>query len=185
MPWQETCPVRERMKLVTAYAQGEASMSELCRRLGISRKTAYKWWSRYCESGVDGLKDRPSRPLSSPRKTSEEVEGLVVKLRRTYPSWGPRKLRVALEAAHPMLEIPAASTIGEVLKRNGMIERRRRRRQAVRASQSGAQGKEGDGEGDVPVVQKPIEKRTVVAIDPAGHAVCKGLLSGVDELSHA
>ena len=46
MPWQETCPVRERLKLVQAYGRGEASMAELCRRFGVSRKTGHKWWAR-------------------------------------------------------------------------------------------------------------------------------------------
>jgi transposase-like protein len=38
-------------------------MSELCRSHGVSRKTAYKWWRRYFESGVEALKDRRSRPV--------------------------------------------------------------------------------------------------------------------------
>src|SRR5262245_59294450 len=134
MPWQETCPVRERMKFMLAYTAGEASMAELCRSYGVSRKTAYKWWRRYCATGVEGLKDQKSRPRSSPRQTPEKVEVVIVELRGAYPSWGPRKLQVALKAKWPRLSIPAASTIGEVLRRNGLIVRRRRKRRAVPAT---------------------------------------------------
>src|SRR5690348_632806 len=100
MPWQETCPVRERMKLVLAYAGGRWSMSELCRTHGVSRKTAYKWWRRYCDSGVGALKDRTSRPHTSPTQVVERVERAIVELRQMYPTWGPRKLRAVLERTH-------------------------------------------------------------------------------------
>ena len=126
--------MRERWKLVQAYANGEASMAELCRRFGVSRKTGHKWWHRYCEEGKDGLRGRSSRPRRSPSQTPEEVERAIIRLRRTYPCWGPRKLRVALKHDSPDLEVPAASTIGEVLKRNGLVPRRRRKRKSLPAS---------------------------------------------------
>ncbi len=103
-------------------------MAELCRRFGVSRKTGHKWWARYCKEGRDGLKDRTSRPRRSPRQTPEATEKEIVKLRRAYPWWGPRKLKEVLANELPDLEIPAPSTIGDVLKRNGLIRRRRRRR---------------------------------------------------------
>lgn len=109
-------------------------MSELCRLHGVSRKTAYKWWRRYCASGVEALKDRTSRPGSSPRQACEKVERAIVEMRQAYPTWGPRKLKAVLERTHPRLVIPAPSTIGEVLRRNGMLVRRRRRRRAVPAT---------------------------------------------------
>ena len=109
-------------------------MAELCRRYKVSRKTGHKWWRRYCEGGVEALKDRRSRPLSSPRQTPVNVENELVKLRRSYPTWGPRKQKPRLEKLRPDLEVPAPSTIGEVLKRNGLIVRRRRPRQSVPAT---------------------------------------------------
>ncbi len=48
--------------------------------------------------------------------------------------WGPRKLRVKLIAAHPALTIPAASTIGDILKRAGLSHPRRRRSRATPSS---------------------------------------------------
>jgi hypothetical protein len=42
MPWQETDPVDQRRKFVKDLASGLWTMSELCDRYGISRKTGYK-----------------------------------------------------------------------------------------------------------------------------------------------
>ena len=46
MPWQETDPVRERRHFAQDLESGLWSMTELCRRYGISRNTGYKWLAR-------------------------------------------------------------------------------------------------------------------------------------------
>ena len=47
MPWRQTSFLDERMRLVLACEDGIFSVSELCARFGISRKTGYKWLARY------------------------------------------------------------------------------------------------------------------------------------------
>ena len=44
---------------------------------------------------------------------------------------GPRKLKVVLERRHPNADIPAASTIGRVLKSEGLIKPKARRRRSA------------------------------------------------------
>ena len=62
MPWREICSMDEKIRLMAALTAGEESVSELCEDFGISRKTAYKWWGRYLEFGVAGLKERSHAP---------------------------------------------------------------------------------------------------------------------------
>ncbi len=95
------------------------------------RKTIYKWLSRYDEAGLEGLQDRSSRPHTQWRRTSEEVEEAVVELRQRYPSWGPDKLKRWLERHRPQLDWPARSTIGLILERANLSQRRRIRRHAT------------------------------------------------------
>lgn len=63
MPWTETEPMKERMRFVADVERGLYSMTELCERYGISRRTGYKWLERYEADGPVGLKER-SRPAS-------------------------------------------------------------------------------------------------------------------------
>jgi transposase InsO family protein len=58
--------------------------------MGISRKCVKTWIDRYRASGEAGLRDRSSRPLRTPTRTSAEVEAKVVDLRRRErrgPDW--------------------------------------------------------------------------------------------------
>lgn len=50
--------------------------------LGVSVRTAGKWLRRYREQGLEGLKDRSSRPHRSPGATAEVLRSAVVALRR-------------------------------------------------------------------------------------------------------
>ena len=45
----------ERVRFIAAVKTGALSMVELCERFGVSRKTDYKWLSRYEAFGPAGL----------------------------------------------------------------------------------------------------------------------------------
>lgn len=79
--------------------------------MNLSRQCAHKWWRRYCEEGVDGLRDRSSRPLSCPHQTPARVERRIVALRQSR-RLGPARLA-------GIVDVPA-STIHRVLVRHGV-----------------------------------------------------------------
>lgn len=126
MPWKESCHVHERMLFVVRLEKGER-MTDLCREFGISRKTGYKIFARYKEQSVVGLYDAKRAPARIPHRTSPEVVDRVVALREKHPTWGPLKLRAWL-LEHDGIRCPAASTIGELLKKQGLMQARQRRR---------------------------------------------------------
>jgi putative transposase len=114
-----------RVQLIQDYEEGE-SIAALAEIYGVSRKTIYKWLERHDAGGVAGLADRSRTPQHSPRQLSDDVIAHIVAARQRW-NWGPRKLRVKLAAAHPHIQWPAESTIGEVLKRAGLTHRRKPR----------------------------------------------------------
>jgi len=127
MPWLETNVIKQRNRFVLDFELGLFSMSELCERYGISRPTGYERWARYQAQGLQGLEDRARGPKSCPHKTPLEVEQALVSLRHRYPKWGPVTLLQRLKKLQPELPLPAPSTAGDILKRNGLIEPRKRR----------------------------------------------------------
>lgn len=128
MPWRETDAMQERLRFIDAYESGLWSMTELCERFSISRDTGYRLLSRYRSEGFGGLLPRSRAPKSCPHRMCSEVQALLLQCRETHPTWGPRKIRVYLARKHPELSLPAASTIGDLLQREGLIQMKRRRR---------------------------------------------------------
>ena len=103
-------------------------MTELCRAYGISRPTGYALWHRYGAEGEAGLEERSRAPGRHPNQTPPVLEEQVLALRRAHMRWGARKLKAYLEWKQPQQDWPAASTIGELLQREGLVIGRKARR---------------------------------------------------------
>jgi putative transposase len=128
MPWKETCAMDERMRFVVAASEDGAVMTQVCDRFGISRQTGYKWLERYRSRGLEGLKELSRAPLQHGMARPEELVRKILGLRERWPNWGPRKLRAKLATLEPEAELPAASTIGDWLRREGLTRKQGRRR---------------------------------------------------------
>jgi transposase InsO family protein len=119
MPWTETCAVSERERFIRDWLK-HPHITELSVVYGISRVTAYKWIERYLDAGRGGLTDRSRRPHHCPTATAPEVVELVLALRRRW-GWGPKKLATLIRERHPEVAVPALSTIGDILRRSGLV----------------------------------------------------------------
>jgi len=120
MAWKVKTKMSQRYEFVQLAKKENCNFSQLCKRFNISRPTGYKWLHRYQEKDLSTLKDHSKRPYHSPNKVKEETEELVLKLRQKHQSWGGRKLKRRLEDLG-YTHIPSATTIGNILKRNGVI----------------------------------------------------------------
>ena len=118
----------EKLRFVVALLSGQGSMAALCRAFGISRQWGYELLRRYRAAGVSGLQARSRAPQQHGRALPAEPAAAILTLRRARPFWGPKKLRAVLLARQPEVAWPAASTIGALLRREGLSVPRRRQR---------------------------------------------------------
>jgi len=130
MAWRAKTVVQRRWELVRAWLKGEVSKAALCRRFGVSRKTAYKWVERHAAEGRAGLADRSRAPHRQAGASTAAAVKLVVALRRRY-GWGARKLLPELKRRLGEMA-PSRATVERILKRQGLTRPRRRRRRVPR-----------------------------------------------------
>lgn len=116
-----------REEFVELAMSGRHAVAALCNAYGISEKTGHKWLNRFKEEGRPGLSDRSRAPHDTPHKISLEVRRGILELREKHPTWGPKKLRVVLRRRVPETHWPAASSIGELLRREGRAHPQRRK----------------------------------------------------------
>ncbi|MDA7742449.1 helix-turn-helix domain-containing protein, partial [Francisellaceae bacterium] len=69
----------QRLELIEKMLQPGANISEICEASNISRKTAYKWLSRYRSDGLAGLKDKSKIPKFQPKKSPQMLDKVIVK----------------------------------------------------------------------------------------------------------
>src|ERR1700676_3211705 len=128
MPFKETCRMEGRVRMLADYDTGNWNVSQLCERYGVCRDTFYEWRKRRADGETGWFTDRSHAVLHCPHATNQEVVDAIIALRRRFPYLGPRKLLWKLERQAPGTCWPAASTIGDILKRAGLIAPVRRRR---------------------------------------------------------
>src|ERR1700683_3748242 len=127
MPWRQCSNMDEKLKFIARLLDGD-KMARLCREFGISRKTGYKIWMRYRDTGLEALSDQSRRPYRQANRLPFQIEKLIVQLKEEKPHWGAPKIRERLLTKYPDINAPAKSTVHAVLDRHGFVTRRKLRR---------------------------------------------------------
>jgi transposase InsO family protein len=99
--------VHGREVLCCSVVEGRLSLCEAAAEHGLSRQSAGKWVRRYREQGLNGLRDRSSRPARLRQPTSPELIARVELLRRER--WTGQ--RIAQQTAL------SPATVSRILKR--------------------------------------------------------------------
>jgi len=128
MSWRNICPMDEKVKFIAAIKQKHYYMSEICEKVGISRKTGYKWLKRYENEGPKGLYERSRARIIQKNRTSDSQLKLILDTKQRFQHWGPKKIKCWLETNYTNKKFPAASTIGNILQKHAMVEHRKKRK---------------------------------------------------------
>jgi transposase InsO family protein len=128
MPWKETCLMDEKIKFIAMVKSDVYSFASTCRQFDISRKTGYELLARYEAEGERALVACSRAPHSHPNALSDALVRKLLDIKATHVHFGPRKVRDYLVMEGYRGVLPAASTIGELFKRQGLVRPRGKRR---------------------------------------------------------
>ena len=126
MPWKARSAMEEKFSFVMEWLANQTTMKELCRSFGISRTLGYAYINRFFQEGHAGLEERSRAPRRVWNKTADCVEDFVVQLRKNEPRYGPLTIHGLLDGVIDSRALPAVSTIELILKRHGLVNKRRR-----------------------------------------------------------
>ena len=136
MPFRELGRLEQRVAMLADYDTGAWSVRELCEVYGVSRETFYVLRARRASGDPAWFCERSRAAASCPHRTPAAVALAVVTARRRFPRFGPKKVKAWLERTQPGTAWPAASTIGDILKREGLVAARSRRRRGLELGQA-------------------------------------------------
>lgn len=113
-----------RLRAVLAADLSGVPVSELCRQLGISRDTFYRYRGRFLAEGPAGLASRSRRPHHSPNQIGAAIEDEIVRWRKRLKDLGVDHgaqtifYHLRRQSTDPL---PSVATIHRVLVRRGMV----------------------------------------------------------------
>jgi transposase InsO family protein len=99
-----------REAMVRSVVEGGLSKADAAYQFNITPKTVAKWVARFRAEGVDGLRDRSSRPLSLPSQTPKATCTAIETLRRQRHTGKQIAAEVGVSAA----------TVSRILRRLGL-----------------------------------------------------------------
>lgn len=124
---------KRRIKILDWHRAHGKNQSLTARHFGIGRMTLIRWLTRFAERGLIGLNEHSRKPKQVRQPTTPwPLVAQTVALRKTYPAWSKYKLAAMLSREGIVV---SASTVGRILKRRNLIDRkvsRKKRRSALR-----------------------------------------------------
>ena len=127
MPWKIIDTMDQKIQLIADWQTQCFSITDLSQKYGISRPIVYKLIERYEQLGIEGLKEQSRAPKHCPHRTPKEILNLIIQEKLKNRNRGPRKICAQLKRQHPELDIPAISTASYWLKKEGLVEKRKKR----------------------------------------------------------
>jgi len=128
MAWEKFKVEEQRLQVIEAYINGDASMTAICDKYGISTKTAYKWYKRYLNLGIEGLNDLSKAPYEPYCLFTEEQIQRALDLKRSRLTWGPKKILAKLLEIYPDEQWPSPTRLYEIFKEYHLVTKRRIKR---------------------------------------------------------
>ena len=91
---------KTRLELIHQREWTGNTISSICKRYGVSRKTFYKWNNRYNQKGIEGLSDA-SRRLHNIKykKITSEIQETILDLRLSK-RFGCNRIKFRLKRIH-------------------------------------------------------------------------------------
>jgi transposase InsO family protein len=121
---QLTERAKQKLKVMDWHRNHGQNMSLTARHFGFTRKTIRLWKKQLRLLGPSGLNEKSRAPKEKPKPTTKpDVIMQICKIRKTYPAWSKYKIREILERNYGI--VVSTSTVGRVLKRKGLINKKK------------------------------------------------------------
>lgn len=117
-----TDKAKHRLRVIDWLAAHGGDISLTSRHFGLDRKSVRSWRNKFKKIGMIALNDRSHRPKNVRQSTTDwQIIEEIVKIRKEYPAWSKWKIKPMLEKRKIFV---STSTVGRVLKRKGLINKR-------------------------------------------------------------
>ena len=87
-------PASEKLEIINLVEQSHLPARRTLDRLGIPRRTFYRWYDRYLGGGPEALQDRPSAPSRVWNRIPTAIHDQIIELALEQSELSPRELAV-------------------------------------------------------------------------------------------
>lgn len=119
---------KQRLKVVDWLRTHNGDVSLTSRHFGLNRETVRIWRNKFNQTGMISLNDKSHKPKNVRQTTTDwKIIDEIIKTRKEYPAWSKWKIQVLLKRKNMVV---SASTIGRILKKKGLIDKKASRKRS-------------------------------------------------------
>ena len=109
----------QRKLMIETYLKTH-NIIQSCRKTGVAINTFRRWYPRYLESGLEGIKKPKSHINIHLGRISEIYKNRVIDLEKKHPQWGRRTIASVIYNENNGKKIISPSKVQKVLEKAGL-----------------------------------------------------------------
>ena len=112
----------QRRLMIEIYLKTH-NISESCKRAELSRNTFRKWYPRYLEQDIEGIR-RPKKHIrKNLGRVPEKYASRAIELKKKNPNWGRRTIALVVRGENNGKKVIRPGGVQKVLERAGLWHR--------------------------------------------------------------
>ncbi len=109
----------QRRLMIEIYLKSH-NISQSCKRAGLSINTFRRWYPRYLEQGVEGIKRPKRRIRKNLGRVTEKYACRVIELKKKNSNWGRRSIASVIVKENNDKKVISPGGVQKVLERAGL-----------------------------------------------------------------
>jgi len=109
----------QRKLMIETYLNTH-NISKSCRKAGVAINTFRRWYPRYIEYGLEGIRKPKSHINKHLGRINEKYKNEVIELKKKHPKWGRRTIASVICNKNNGKKIISPSGVQKILERAGL-----------------------------------------------------------------
>jgi len=109
----------QRKSMIETYLETH-NITQSCRRAGVAINTFRRWYPRYLESGLEGIKKPKCHTNKHLGRIGGKYKNRIIELKKKHPKWGRRTITSIICNENNGKKIISPSGVQKILEKAGL-----------------------------------------------------------------
>jgi len=111
----------QRKLMIKSYLKTH-NITQSCRKAGVAINTFRRWYPRYLEGGLEGIKKLKTHTNKQLERINKKSKDKIIELKKKHPQWGRRTIASVICNENNVKKIISPSGVQKILERAGLWE---------------------------------------------------------------
>ena len=111
----------QRKLMIETYLKTH-NITQSCRKTGVTINTFRRWYPRYLESGLEGIKKAKCHTNKHLGRIEEKYKNRIIELKKKHPQWGRQTIASVICNENSGKKIISPSGVQKILEKAGLWE---------------------------------------------------------------